>query len=84
MALIRSYSETLHDTRRPLYSSCFALRRTWRLRWHAARLYPFAHRWRSGDHGAIERWRTQQQQQRTLERRPDLYARWQAQQQEQQ
>jgi tRNA (guanine-N1)-methyltransferase len=39
---------------------------------------------RSGDHGAIERWRTQQQQQRTLERRPDLYARWQAQQQEQQ
>ena len=39
---------------------------------------------RSGDHGAIERWRTQQQKQRTLERRPDLYARWQAQQQEQQ
>jgi len=39
---------------------------------------------RSGDHGAIERWRAQQQQQRTLERRPDLYARWQAQQQEQQ
>ncbi len=39
---------------------------------------------RSGDHGAIERWRTQQQQQRTLERRPDLHARWQAQQQEQQ
>jgi tRNA (guanine-N1)-methyltransferase len=39
---------------------------------------------RSGDHGAIERWRAQQQQQRTQERRPDLYARWQAQQQEQQ
>jgi tRNA (guanine-N1)-methyltransferase len=39
---------------------------------------------RSGDHGAIERWRAQQQQQRTLQRRPDLYARWQAQQQEQQ
>jgi len=39
---------------------------------------------RSGDHGAIARWRTQQQQQRTLQRRPDLYARWQAQQQEQQ
>jgi tRNA (guanine-N1)-methyltransferase len=39
---------------------------------------------RSGDHGAIERWRAQQQQQRTLERRPDLFARWQAQQQEQQ
>ena len=36
---------------------------------------------RSGDHGAIERWRAQQQQQRTLQRRPDLYARWQAQQQ---
>jgi tRNA (guanine37-N1)-methyltransferase len=39
---------------------------------------------RSGDHGAIERWRTQQQQQRTQERRPDLYGRWQAQQQDQQ
>ena len=39
---------------------------------------------RSGDHGAIERWRAQQQQQRTLQRRPDLYARWQAQQQDQQ
>ncbi|MFM1811489.1 MAG: tRNA ((37)-N1)-methyltransferase TrmD [Cyanobacteriota bacterium] len=39
---------------------------------------------RSGDHGAIERWRSQQQQQRTQERRPDLYARWQGQQQEQQ
>lgn len=32
---------------------------------------------RSGDHGAIARWRAEQQQQRTLERRPDLYARWQ-------
>jgi tRNA (guanine-N1)-methyltransferase len=39
---------------------------------------------RSGDHGAIERWRTQQQKQRTQERRPDLYGRWQAQQQDQQ
>jgi tRNA (guanine-N1)-methyltransferase len=36
---------------------------------------------RSGDHGAIARWRAQQQQQRTRERRPDLYARWQEQQQ---
>jgi tRNA (guanine-N1)-methyltransferase len=35
---------------------------------------------RSGDHGAIARWRQQQQQQRTALRRPDLYARWQAQQ----
>jgi len=35
---------------------------------------------RSGDHGAIARWRTQQQQQRTRERRPDLWAKWQAQQ----
>jgi len=34
---------------------------------------------RSGDHGAIARWRAEQQQQRTLQRRPDLYARWQAQ-----
>ena len=33
---------------------------------------------RSGDHGAIARWRLQQQQQRTRLRRPDLYARWQA------
>ena len=33
---------------------------------------------RSGDHGAIARWRLQQQQQRTQARRPDLYARWQA------
>jgi tRNA (guanine-N1)-methyltransferase len=31
---------------------------------------------RSGDHGAIARWRAEQQQQRTQERRPDLYARW--------
>jgi tRNA (guanine37-N1)-methyltransferase len=35
---------------------------------------------RSGDHGAIARWRQLQQQQRTALRRPDLYARWQAQQ----
>ena len=33
---------------------------------------------RSGDHGAIARWRLQQQQQRTQARRPDLFARWQA------
>jgi tRNA (guanine-N1)-methyltransferase len=31
---------------------------------------------RSGDHGAIARWRQEQQRQRTRERRPDLYARW--------
>jgi tRNA (guanine37-N1)-methyltransferase len=31
---------------------------------------------RSGDHGAIARWRAEQQQQRTLERRPDLHCRW--------
>jgi len=31
---------------------------------------------RSGDHGAIARWRSEQQQQRTRERRPDLYERW--------
>ncbi|MFM7647366.1 MAG: tRNA (guanosine(37)-N1)-methyltransferase TrmD [Cyanobium sp.] len=31
---------------------------------------------RSGDHGAIARWRAKQQQERTRERRPDLYARW--------
>jgi tRNA (guanine-N1)-methyltransferase len=37
---------------------------------------------RSGDHGAIARWRAQQQQQRTSERRPDLFERWQAQQQQ--
>jgi tRNA (guanine-N1)-methyltransferase len=39
---------------------------------------------RSGDHGAIARWRAEQQQQRTRERRPDLYARWQAEQQQKQ
>jgi tRNA (guanine37-N1)-methyltransferase len=31
---------------------------------------------RSGDHGAIARWRHEQQIQRTRERRPDLYAQW--------
>jgi len=31
---------------------------------------------RSGDHGAIARWRAGQQQQRTRERRPDLHAAW--------
>jgi tRNA (guanine-N1)-methyltransferase len=31
---------------------------------------------RSGDHGAIARWRLEQQRQRTLERRPDLHAQW--------
>jgi tRNA (guanine-N1)-methyltransferase len=31
---------------------------------------------RSGDHGAIARWRAEQQQERTRERRPDLYSRW--------
>jgi 2-C-methyl-D-erythritol 2,4-cyclodiphosphate synthase len=31
---------------------------------------------RGGDHGAIERWRQQQSQERTRLRRPDLYARW--------
>lgn len=31
---------------------------------------------RSGDHGAIARWRFEQQQERTLQRRPDLHARW--------
>ncbi|MFM8526202.1 MAG: tRNA (guanosine(37)-N1)-methyltransferase TrmD [Cyanobacteriota bacterium] len=36
---------------------------------------------RSGDHGAISRWRSEQQQERTRRRRPDLFARWQAQQQ---
>jgi len=35
---------------------------------------------RSGDHGAIARWRQEQQQQRTRERRPDLHHRWLAQQ----
>jgi tRNA (guanine-N1)-methyltransferase len=39
---------------------------------------------RSGDHGAIARWRLEQQLRRTSERRPDLFARWQEQQQEQQ
>jgi len=33
---------------------------------------------RSGDHGAIARWRLAQQEQRTRERRPDLFRRWQA------
>jgi tRNA (guanine37-N1)-methyltransferase len=32
---------------------------------------------RSGDHGAIAQWRYQQQLQRTRQRRPDLYQRWQ-------
>ena len=32
---------------------------------------------RSGDHGAIARWRHAQQLERTRERRPDLFARWQ-------
>ncbi|WP_254939376.1 tRNA (guanosine(37)-N1)-methyltransferase TrmD [Cyanobium sp. Morenito 9A2] len=36
---------------------------------------------RSGDHGAIARWRFEQQQQRTAERRPDLHARWREQEQ---
>ena len=31
---------------------------------------------RSGDHGVIARWRADQQQQRTQNRRPDLYAKW--------
>jgi tRNA (guanine37-N1)-methyltransferase len=31
---------------------------------------------RSGNHGEIERWREQQQQQRTRDRRPDLYEQW--------
>jgi len=31
---------------------------------------------RSGDHGAIARWRSEQQRQRTRERRPDLWRRW--------
>ncbi|MFZ0406658.1 MAG: tRNA (guanosine(37)-N1)-methyltransferase TrmD [Cyanobium sp.] len=37
---------------------------------------------RSGDHGAIVRWRLQQQRERTAERRPDLFARWRRQQAE--
>ena len=32
---------------------------------------------RSGDHGAIARWRQQQQLERTRQRRPDLFERWQ-------
>ena len=31
---------------------------------------------RGGNHGAIEAWRQQQREQRTRERRPDLFARW--------
>ena len=31
---------------------------------------------RSGDHGAIARWRNLQQRERTQQRRPDLYKRW--------
>ncbi|QNI42759.1 tRNA (guanosine(37)-N1)-methyltransferase TrmD [Synechococcus sp. A15-28] len=31
---------------------------------------------RGGNHGAIEAWRQQQREQRTRDRRPDLYARW--------
>ena len=31
---------------------------------------------RSGDHGAVARWRQQQREQRTEERRPDLWDRW--------
>jgi len=31
---------------------------------------------RSGDHGAIARWRVEQQEERTRQRRPDLHARW--------
>jgi tRNA (guanine-N1)-methyltransferase len=34
---------------------------------------------RGGDHGAIARWRSEQQQRRTRERRPDLWRRWQEQ-----
>jgi tRNA (guanine-N1)-methyltransferase len=34
---------------------------------------------RSGDHGAIACWRIEQQKQRTRERRPDLWNRWQQQ-----
>ena len=33
---------------------------------------------RSGDHGAIARWRAEQQKARTQLRRPDLWAQWQA------
>ena len=35
---------------------------------------------RSGDHGAIARWRHEQQVERTRDRRPDLYALWEQQQ----
>ena len=38
---------------------------------------------RSGDHAAIEAWRQAQREQRTQDRRPDLYRRWQEQQQQQ-
>jgi tRNA (guanine-N1)-methyltransferase len=31
---------------------------------------------RSGDHGAIARWRSEEQRRRTRERRPDLWRRW--------
>ena len=34
---------------------------------------------RSGDHNAIARWRLEERQRRTRERRPDLYARWEVQ-----
>ncbi len=34
---------------------------------------------RSGDHSAIARWRQEERRRRTQERRPDLYARWQSQ-----
>jgi len=37
---------------------------------------------RSGDHAAIDGWRQAQREQRTAERRPDLYGRWQQQQQQ--
>ncbi|MDG2991838.1 tRNA (guanosine(37)-N1)-methyltransferase TrmD [Candidatus Synechococcus calcipolaris G9] len=37
---------------------------------------------RSGHHGDIARWRKEQQLQRTRDRRPDLYARWLAEQSE--
>ena len=33
---------------------------------------------RSGDHGAIAQWRRQQQLERTQQRRPDLFERWQS------
>lgn len=32
----------------------------------------------SGDHGRIEAWRAEQRERRTAERRPDLFAEWQA------